>query len=250
MRVFVFVILWPLTEASASCAKSASLLSLRADMSKNEEGVAESNGSNATNGTSCQNCSMSNSSNHTLNPKLEELVKNVLQNDMNESADMPDPVGDASGGSLGQNLEFLYLKVVSWHKGLFVPKHQTMFPKHVRHYRILQGPRQMEHHMCHGQNMPKHCYIPSRSWLWIHCAYYITSVFLVKFVYRVFQYEIDDRTVYLLCFDHGTKEVVLFLKTCFPISSVLFRWHLLRKAHLETAVELQGIEFRFAKQER
>jgi len=105
MRVFVFVALRPLTEASASCAKSASLLSLRADMPKNKQGVAESNGSNATNGTACQNCSMS-TSNHTLNPKLEELVKNVLQNDMNESADMPDPVGD-SGGSLGQNLEYL-----------------------------------------------------------------------------------------------------------------------------------------------
>ena len=74
-------------------------------MPKNKQGVAESNGSNATNGTACQNCSMS-TSNHTLNPKLEELVKNVLQNDMNESADMPDPVGD-SGGSLGQNLEYL-----------------------------------------------------------------------------------------------------------------------------------------------
>eukprot|EP00435_Cladocopium_sp_Y103_P061658 s1182_g23.t1 len=108
MRVFVLVALWPLMEASASCAKSASLLSLKADMSKNEQGVSESNGSNATNGTACQNCSMSNSS---LDPKLEELVKEVLQNDMNESADMPDPVGDATGGSLGQNLEFLYLKV-------------------------------------------------------------------------------------------------------------------------------------------
>lgn len=140
MHVFILVALWPLMEASASCAKSSSLLSLKADMSKNAQGVAESNGSNATTGTACQNCSMTNSSNHTLNPKLEELVKNVLQNDMNESADMPDPVGDASGGSLGQNLEFLYLKVVSWHSGLLVPKHQTMLGKHVKHYGIRQGP--------------------------------------------------------------------------------------------------------------
>lgn len=84
-------------------------------MSKNARGVAELNGTNHTNGTSgtsCHNCSMSN---QTAHQKLEDLVKNVLQRDMNESNDMPDPVGDASGGSLGQNLEFLYLKVASWH---------------------------------------------------------------------------------------------------------------------------------------
>ncbi|CAJ1440524.1 unnamed protein product, partial [Effrenium voratum] len=110
MRVFVLATLWPSLEGSA-CAKSASLLSLKAQMSKNARGVAELNGTNHTNGTSgtsCHNCSMSN---QTAHQKLEDLVKNVLQRDMNESNDMPDPVGDASGGSLGQNLEFLYLKV-------------------------------------------------------------------------------------------------------------------------------------------
>ena len=101
MRVLILIALWRLMEAS-ECAKSASLLSLKADMSRSMVGEEQT----ATNGT-CHNCS------NGTNQSLEDLVKAVLQNDMNQSSEMPNPAGNSSGGSLGQNLEFLFLKVVS-----------------------------------------------------------------------------------------------------------------------------------------
>eukprot|EP00438_Fugacium_kawagutii_P033720 Skav220000 [mRNA] locus=scaffold947:85440:86425:+ [translate_table: standard] len=109
-RLFLLTVLatWPLTSGNASCqggdpSKASSLLSLKADISKTVDGTDE----HVLNGTVCSNCS--NSTNHSL----EDLVKSVIENDINQSSDMPDPVGDNddTGGSLGQNLEFLYLKV-------------------------------------------------------------------------------------------------------------------------------------------
>lgn len=118
-RCFLFLLTvlatWSLTEASnGACqagdpSKASSLLSLKADIiSKTVDG--EKNDEHVLNGTVCSNCS--NSTSHTL----EDLVKSVIENDINQSSDMPDPVGDDddTGGSLGQNLEFLYLKVVPW----------------------------------------------------------------------------------------------------------------------------------------
>ena len=116
---------WPLTDASGSggfCqsedpSKAPSLLSLKADVSKVVDGMESmenmENREHNFNGTVCSNCSNStNSTNHSL----EDLIKTVLEDDMNQSNGMPDPVvedADGTDGSLGKNLEFLYLKVVS-----------------------------------------------------------------------------------------------------------------------------------------
>ena len=110
---------WPLTDASGnggSCqsedpSKAPSLLSLKADVLKAVYGMENENREHSLNGTVCSNCSNStNSTNHSL----EDLIKTVLEDDINQSNGMPDPVdADGTGGSLGKNLEFLYLKVVS-----------------------------------------------------------------------------------------------------------------------------------------
>ena len=110
-------VIWPIEASSgASCgegAKSSSLLSLKADIvSKTVEGTED--GEHILNGTVCSNCS--NQSGHSSNQSLENLIKTVLKSDMNQSGDMPDPVANDNdtAGSLAQNLEFLYLKVVPW----------------------------------------------------------------------------------------------------------------------------------------
>ena len=107
--LIVLAFVWPI-EASASCgdAKSSSLLSLKADIAKTTEETEENE--HVLNGTVCLNCS-----NHSgSNQSLENLIKTVLTTDMNQSGDMPDPVAHDNDtvGSLGQNLEFLYMKVV------------------------------------------------------------------------------------------------------------------------------------------
>ena len=112
LGLIVMAFLWPIEASEASCgkdAKSSSLLSLKADIvSKTVEETEEKE--HGLNGTVCLNCS-----NHTgSNQSLENLIKTVLTTDMNHSGDMPDPVANDNdtAGSLGQNLEFLYMKVV------------------------------------------------------------------------------------------------------------------------------------------
>ena len=117
--LLTFLATWPLTDASGnggSCqsedpSKAPSLLSLKADVLKAVDGMENENREHSLNGTVCSNCSNStNSTNHSL----EDLIKTVLEDDINQSNGMPDLVdADGTGGSLGKNLEFLYLKVVS-----------------------------------------------------------------------------------------------------------------------------------------
>ena len=115
--IFGFTVIWPIEASSGvSCgegAKSSSLLSLKADVvSKTVEGTED--GEHILNGTVCSNCS--NQSGHSSNRSLENLIKTVLKSEMNQSGDMPDPVANDNdtAGSLAQNLEFLYMKVVPW----------------------------------------------------------------------------------------------------------------------------------------
>ena len=108
-------VIWRIEASSgASCgegAKSSSLLSLKADIvSKTVEGTED--GEHILR-TVCSNCS---NQSGPSNQSLENLIKTVLKSDMNQSGDMPDPVANDNdtAGSLAQNLEFLYLKVVPW----------------------------------------------------------------------------------------------------------------------------------------
>ena len=111
LGLIVLAFVWPIEASEASCgkdAKSSSLLSLKADIAKTTEETEENE--HVLNGTVCLNCS-----NHSgSNQSLENLIKTVLTTDMNQSGDMPDPVAHDNDtvGSLGQNLEFLYMKVV------------------------------------------------------------------------------------------------------------------------------------------
>lgn len=135
---------WPLTDASGnggSCqsedpSKAPSLLSLKADVLKAVYGMENENREHSLNGTVCSNCSNStNSTNHSL----EDLIKTVLEDDINQSNGMPDPVdADGTGGSLGKNLEFLYLKVAQLETAVELQSIELRFGRQELHQAQLE----------------------------------------------------------------------------------------------------------------
>ena len=99
---------------ACAASRTAALLSFKAELAKGAASEDEAR-DGAKNGTAarrwpwdggaevCANCS---------NTSLEHLVMDVILEDMNASGNMPNPEGENNtAGSLGQNLEFLFLKV-------------------------------------------------------------------------------------------------------------------------------------------